>query len=209
MNWGDGTEEATSTTEKGVLFSHTDESEGEYVPFIEVTVESEGGEETLLQRAPPPSVKADLPNTPTGLSVYPIEGGNTYLTWDIVDPSPDETYNVYWSLRSGASRPELLAEGISGNSHTDQVIAPTIAPGISIYYSVTAVRGGLESSFSNDVEWTGIPVMPPSPLVITFADDDRIDLSWEDIPDVPEYDVLGYRLYKAGEPGLQPGDFGV
>src|SRR5260221_8772102 len=73
------------------------------------------------------------------------------LTWDLV---PGMTYNVYYGVGSGAYTNKVSV----GVSNYTTVVLPS--RGATYYFAATAVANGLESEFSNEVNFT--PAQPPA-----------------------------------------------
>ena len=200
MNWGDGAVDVVSTPVRSMTFSHVYKSAGRFAPKVAVTGEIAGVAKTQVQYAPVVQVSADTPFTPIALDISKITDG-VRITWDIVDPSPAETYNVYWSLRRDDSRPALLnPEPLTTNTF-DAMIVGKLLPGKHVYFKVSAVKGGLESKFSLESKWPPVGIEPPALSILGTSTDGNVDLSWNAVQNQPKYDVIGYTVYKADELG--------
>ena len=203
VNWGDGSTDAMASSTLEYRNSHRYTKSGNYAPFV--TVQTAGA--MVIEDAPVVCVTSAVPFTPTGLTVSPL-GNGVNLNWDIVDPAQGiESYNVYWSLRRGCSRPELLNIDpdtgerlpVMGNTYETDIVTE-LAQGKAIYFKVTAVKDGLESPFGNEFKWPITDITPPN-ISKSSESDAHITLTWSEVPGQAGYEVTGYRVYKGYNSG--------
>jgi hypothetical protein len=95
---------------------------------------------------------AALANTPGKHSVA--------LTWTASTTS-GVTYNLYRGSSAGvcSGTPAPYVTGIAGTTYTDTA---NLADGQTIYYNVSAVKGGAESACDGELQ-VQIPVLPGAP----------------------------------------------
>lgn len=134
---------------------------------------------------------ADLAGAQTPFLVVSNPSPSVQLAWNPTTTPGATNYTVYYGVGSGQYT-NKVAVGIVTNS---TVILP--ARGVTYFFAVTVQVGGLESQFSNEVNFT--PANPPAPptqkplTVITvmksttptgvFVDS---GMNWSDTPDQPQ-----------------------
>lgn len=82
------------------------------------------------------------------------------LAWT-ASPTSGVTYNIYRGSTAGVCNgtPTPYVTGVSGTTYTD---ALNLTDGQTIFYNVSAVKGGAESACDGEVQ-VQIPVLPAPP----------------------------------------------
>src|SRR5262249_26786969 len=100
------------------------------------------------------------------------------------------TFNVYRGISPGGEGATAIATGLTTTSFTNT----GLTDGITYYYQVTAVNGGVESARSSEVSATPI-LAPPANLVATPSAF-TVTLGWTAYPG-----AAGYNVYRGTSSG--------
>lgn len=117
------------------------------------------------------------PNAPTGLTLAVSTGKNT-LSWTAV--SGADSYNIYWSRTSPVTTSGNKISSVS-NPYSHRIMSSG-----NYFYAVTAVKGGLESLLSNEVQGAATAGTPTLPVVapqaptnlLALGSKAKINLTW-------------------------------
>ena len=138
--------------------------------------------------------------------VFPLIAASVLLAWD-ASPDPDVAlYRLYVGIQSiqslRAGNPPLT--GYSAQEAQFQVDG--LDYGTEYFFCVTAINlAGLESEYSNEVQYLSIPPPPPivnlwplpkAPVIIDSGPDAAVELGVKFKSDVPGK-ILGVRFYKS------------
>ncbi len=163
--------------------------------YYEVTAASTLGESQPSNQA----TTSTVPGAPTITTATP-GNGQVQLIWNAPSPNgnaPITGYNVYRSTTSGSET--LLTNLGNVTTYTDS----SVTNGTTYYYKVTAVNGGGESPFSNEVTVTPRTVAgPPQNLAVTPGSGQNA-LTWTAPVSNGGAAITGYNVYCSTTAGTQ------
>lgn len=86
----------------------------------------------------------------TDIATLPLNVKSHYITLNWTESDSVDGFNIYRSVFSAGPYSKIDTTLVSGTNYTDY----TVQPGFTYFYFATAVRGGQESSNSNQAQAT-------------------------------------------------------
>ncbi|SFE81799.1 40-residue YVTN family beta-propeller repeat-containing protein [Paenibacillus algorifonticola] len=126
---------------------------------------------------------------PQAPAIIGTSAGDTsvILSWNPVNDAT--SYQIYQSVTSNTYGSVVATVSSSDNHAT----ITGLTSGTTYYYAVTAVKGALESAYSNQVSATPQVPAPGAPVLkVPTAFNEKVTLSWD-----PVEGATGYKIYKS------------
>ncbi len=118
------------------------------------------------------------PVAPTNLSASDITKNSLLLYWED-NSNNEESFRIYRSLTSGSGFNEIGYVGANISQFTDDGLEPNT----TYYYRIRAYNEDGISAYSNELETTTLPPLPPETpgnLTTTYISDNSTTLEWTD-----------------------------